>query len=70
MKKNTKEFQAGNFLHLRVAHPKNYLFRLKCNNHQRGNIKINDIKKKPVLKGFKTFIALAQSFWTLCFVIS
>ena len=25
---------------------------------------------KPVLKGFKTFIALAQSFWTLCFVIS
>ena len=46
MKKNTKEFQAGNFLHLRVAHPKNYLFRLKCNNHQKGNIKINDIKKK------------------------
>ena len=46
MKKNTKEFQAGNFLHLRVAHPKNYLFRLKCNNHQKGNIKINDIKNK------------------------
>ena len=28
------------------------------------------ILKKPVLKGFKTIIALAQSFWTFCFVIS
>ena len=27
-------------------------------------------EKKPVSKGFETFIALAQSFWTLCFVIS
>ena len=31
--------------------------------------KIKD-EKKPVLKGFKTFIALAQSFYTSYFLIS
>ena len=27
-------------------------------------------QNQPVLKGSKTFIALAQSFWALCFLIS